>query len=339
MKAAQLIAFGKPLEIRDVDKPTPKGEEVLIRVAGAGICHSDLHLIEGKFPLPFLPITLGHENTGFVEELGENSIGFEIGDPVAVYGAWNTFNDRFSLKGEGNLSNVSDWEGVGHHGGYAEYLLVKSYRYLLHLGDLDPIESVPLVDAGLTSFRAVNKLKSAVYPGATVVIIGAGGQGQFGIQYSKLVLPQVRTVAVDINETRLKEAIENGADITINNSKENLRDKMIDITRGEGCQGVIDFVGSTETLNLAYSILGRQGKLVIVGLSGGKLEIVPDMLVNEAEVTTSNWGTMLELSEVLYLAKSGRLRIDYETISLDSINKAFDKLRERKNKGRIVIIP
>lgn len=339
MKAAQLVEYGKPLEIREVDIPKPSGQQVLVRITGAGICHSDLHLMEGMFQLPFLPLTLGHENTGHVEMMGEDVSGFNIGDPVAVYGAWNSRNDRFGWKGEGNLSDVRDWVGVGHHGGYAEYLLVPSYRYLIHLGNLDPLKATPLVDAGLTSYRAVKKLRNSVYPGSTIALIGIGGQGQFGLQYSSLVLPQVRTIAIDIDENKLRTARNLGANETINSLHDDVLTQIRQMTGGEGCQGVIDFVGTSETMNLAYSLLGRQGKLVIVGLNGGKLEIVPDMVVNEAEVTTSNWGTMLELSEVISLATLGRLKIEIETVKLERANEALDKLSKGMAKGRIILKP
>ncbi len=339
MKAAQLVEYRKPLEIREVEIPEPTGQQVLVRIAGAGICHSDLHLIEGMFPLPFLPLTLGHENTGYVEKAGEDAIGFDVGDPVAVYGAWTGKSDRFGWKGEGNLSQVKDWVGVGHHGGYAEFLLVPSYRYLLHLGRMDPVKSTPLVDAGLTSYRAVKKLVPNVYPGSNVALIGIGGQGQFGVQYSKLVLPQVNTIAVDIDDGKLGTAKSLGADETMNSTHDDVLGTVWELTHGEGCQGVIDFVGTTETMNLAYSLLGRQGKLVIVGLNGGKLEIVPDMIVNEAEVTTSNWGTMLELSEVIAIASSGKLRIELEEMKLDKVNYALERLKKGAAGGRIILTP
>ena len=339
MKAAQLVSYRTPLEIREVDTPEPSGEQVLVRIAGAGVCHSDLHLIEGMFPLPFLPLTLGHENTGYVENIGSRVTGFEQGAPVAVYGAWNRRSDRFSWKGEGNLSNVNDWVGVGHNGGYAEYLLVPTYKYLLPLNEIDPVRATPLVDAGLTSYRAINKLRSNVYPGSTVVLIGIGGQGQYAVQYSKLMLPQVKTVAIDIDDSKLAAARKLGADEIINSACDNPLKIIKDITNDEGCQGVVDFVGSSETMNMAYSLLGRQGKMVIVGLNGGKLEIVPDMLVNEAEVTTSNWGTMLELSEVISLAESGKLKIQFEKMGLDSVNEALEKLSSGSVNGRMILTP
>lgn len=339
MRAAQLVSYRRPLEIREVSRPEPKGQQVLVRIAGAGICHSDLHLIDGMFPLPFLPLTLGHENTGYIESTGEDVIGFSKGDAVAVYGAWNSKGDRFDWKGEGNLSNVNEWVGVGHHGGYAEFLLVPTYKYLIRLNGIDPVEAAPLVDAGLTSYRAVKKLKDRVYPGSTVLLIGIGGQGQFGVQYAKMILPEVRTVAVDIDDRKLETARKLGADHIINSSKENPTDLLKDLTEGEGVQGAIDFVGNTDTMRLAYSSLGRQGRFVIVGLNGGKLQIVPDMTVNEAEVTTSNWGTMLELSEVLYLAQQKKIRINMEKAELDDINDAIDRLSSGAVDGRIVITP
>ncbi|BBD73456.1 oxidoreductase [Sulfodiicoccus acidiphilus] len=339
MKAVQLVAYGKPLEIREVPTPEPVGENVLVRIGGAGLCHSDLHIMEGKIPiLPYLPFTLGHENAGYVEKVGPNVKGFNVGDKVAVYGGWSEKVDRFVLKGEENLSDVTKWVGIGKPGGYAEYLLVPSYRYLLPLGNLDPVEAAPLTDAGLTPYRAIKKLLPHLYPDSTVVIIGAGGLGQFGVRYAKLLTPEVNVVTVDVNRRKLEIARELGSDYVVDSTEKDPVKEVKELTGGEGAQGVVDFVGSDVTMNQAYAMAGRQGTVVIVGLAGGTLKFSAGT-VNEVSVTTSNWGTQLELSEVLALARRGVIKARVERIGFEQVNETFERLAKGEVEGRAVLVP
>lgn len=339
MRAAQVVAYGKPLEIREVPVPEPHGEEVLVRIGGAGLCHSDLHLMHGEIPLlPSLPFTLGHENAGWVEEMGENVQGFSKGDAVAVYGGWSEKPDRFAWAGQEQLTDIRKWVGIGFPGGYAEYLLVPSYRYLLPLGDLSPIEAAPLTDAALTPYRAVKKLLPSLYPGSTVVIIGVGGLGQFGVQFARVLTPSCQVIAIDVDSKKLEIARELGADHVIHGREEDPVAKVKSLTGGEGAQGVVDFVGSSATMTQAWSMAGRQAKVVIVGLAGGKLEFTTKVL-NEAELTTSVWGSQVELSEVLELARRGVIRPRIRRVRFEEINEAFEDLAHGRIEGRAVLVP
>src|SRR5712691_6106737 len=188
MMAQQIVDYKRPLETRAIPVPGVRGEEVLLKVEGSGLCHSDIHIMNGSRPIiPSFPFTLGHENSGTVEEVGELVHGYKKGDSVIVYGGWSKKADRFTWTGQEQLTNISDWVGIGHPGGYAEYLKVPTFRYLLHVEELDIAEAAVLTDAGLTPYRAVKKLLPSLYPGSTVVIIGCGGLGQFGVQYAKLL--------------------------------------------------------------------------------------------------------------------------------------------------------
>jgi propanol-preferring alcohol dehydrogenase len=185
MKAQQLVEYGKPLETRDVPIPRVRGEEVLVGIEGPGLCHSDIHIMKGiRRIVPTLPLTLGHENSGFVERVGDNVIGFKRDDPVLVYGGWSKKPDKFAWTGQEQLTNISDWVGMGQPGGYAEYLKVPSYRYLLPADGIEITSAAVLTDAALTPYRAVKKLLPSLYPGGTAVIIGCGGLGQFGFNMS-----------------------------------------------------------------------------------------------------------------------------------------------------------
>jgi len=222
MRVAQLLAYKRPLEIREVPVPEPRGENVLIRIVGSGLCHSDLHFMDGAVPIiPSFPFTLGHENAGTIAAVGENVHAVQIGDPVVVFGGWSVKSDRFSRSGQEQLSDMNAWVGVGQPGGYADYLLVPTYRYLLPAQGLDLVEAAALTDAGLTPYRAVKKLVPVIYPGSAVVIIGAGGLGQFGVQYARLLLPAATTVvAVDVDSQKLEIARDLGADVVINSRNE-----------------------------------------------------------------------------------------------------------------------
>ncbi|MDI3318008.1 MAG: NAD(P)-dependent alcohol dehydrogenase [Bacillota bacterium] len=339
MHAAQLVEYKKPLEIREVPVPEPRGEQVLVRIGGAGLCHSDLHLMAGEIPiLPGLPFTLGHENAGWVEATGEGVRGLAKGEPVAVYGGWSEQPDRFAWSGQEQLTDTRKWVGIGLPGGYAEYLLVPTYRYLLPLNGLDPVEAAPLTDAGLTPYRAVKKLLPRLYPGSTVVIIGVGGLGQFGVQYARALTPRCTVVAVDVDPRKLEIARELGADHVIQSREEDPVAKVKELTGGEGAQGVVDFVGADSTMAQAWAMAGRQARVVIVGLAGGKLEFSTGLL-NEAELTTSNWGSLLELSEVLELARRGVARPRIRRVRFEEMNEAFDDLAHGRIEGRAVLVP
>ena len=339
MTTVQMIDFGKPLEIREVPIPEVRGEEVLVKIEASGLCHSDIHLMDGSIRIiPRFPFTLGHENAGTVYEVGEAVSGFKKGDPVVVYGGWSRKPDRFTWTGQEQLTNIEDWVGIGQTGGYAEYLKVPTFRYLLSAKGLDLVEAAVLTDAGLTPYRAMKKLLPTLYPGSTVAIIGCGGLGQFGVQYSKLLTPSVKIVAIDVDDNKLTIAQELGADVIVNSKSEDPVKKVKEVTDNEGAQGMIDFVGADATLAQAYSMGGRQSKLVVVGLAGGTLKFTAG-LVNELEVTTSSWGSISELSEVLSLAKMGKIRARAKKIGFGDMNRTFEELTAGKIEGRAVLIP
>ncbi len=175
MRAARLHEYDKPFQIDEVPQPEPGPGEVLVRIGGAGACHSDLHIIHGEIPgLPPLPRILGHENAGWVETLGPGATSFEAGEPVVVFGGWGCGLCRLCLGGQEQLCDTLRWGGIGPPGGYAEYLVVPSTRHLVRIGDLDPASAAPLTDAGLTPYRAVKRVAPTLAPGSSALLIGAG---------------------------------------------------------------------------------------------------------------------------------------------------------------------
>lgn len=345
MKAYQFVGWGKPPELREVPVPAPGPGQVLIRVAGAGACHSDLHLQDfapGLLPYD-LPFTLGHENAGWVEALGPGVERLKKGDPVLVYGPWGCGTCRPCQMGyetycerSAELRNAGG--GLGRDGGMAEYMLVPRARWLVPLPpSLDPRLAAPLADAGLTPYHAVKRALPRLPGGATAVVIGAGGLGQMGIQLLR-VLSGARVVAVDTSEAKLATARELGADEAMRPGDDAAR-RIKDLTRGEGAEVVIDMVGSDATLALSAAAARRMGQITIVGIAGGTLPVSFFAVPQECDIATTYWGTLPELTEVVALAAMKRVRLEAETFPLAGAPEAYQRMREGKLRGRAVVTP
>jgi propanol-preferring alcohol dehydrogenase len=342
MKAAQIQAYGEPLVIREIPTPQPGPGEVLVRVKGSGFCHSDLHVISGELPiLPHMPMTLGHENAGVVAEVGEGVTAVEPGDPVAVYGGWGCGFCDMCITGREQMCLTPSWVGLSRYdGGYAEYLLVPQERYLVKLDKLDPAVAAPLTDAALTPYRAIKRALPFIEPDYPVLVIGAGGLGQFGIKLLKL-LTGSKIIVMDIAEDKLQIAKEYGADHLVDGRDPDVRDRILEVARGIGVSAAFDFVGSDETLQIALHATRPEGKVTQVGLAGGEIrfKLFTDMPF-EVTVEGTLWGTIKELREVIALAETRMLTpIELEFEPLDRINDVYEALRLGKVQGRAVITP
>lgn len=237
-------------ELREVEVPEPGPGQILIKVAGAGACHSDLHLMEGPPGAGELPFTIGHENAGWVEALGAGVEGFEVGEPVAVYGPWGCGRCHECRESKENYcerhAGIGAVGGLGLDGGMAEFMLVPAARLLVPLDGLDPIEAAPLTDAGLTSYHAIKRSLHRLVPGSSVVVIGVGGLGHLGVQILKAMCA-ARVIAADIDESKLRLAREVGADETVRSGGE-AASQIRELTHGLGAQLVLDFVGATSRI-------------------------------------------------------------------------------------------
>ena len=336
MRAARLIEPGKPLMIQDVPEPEVEGDQVLVRIAGAGVCHSDLHILDMAGAIA-LPRTLGHENTGYVVQLGPDATGISQDDAVAVYGGWGCGRCRYCKGGEEQLCDITKWVGLGSDGGYAEFLLVPHSRYLVALDGLDPVEAAPLTDAALTPYRAIKSARPLLNGGATAVVLGVGGLGQFAVQILRATT-DARIIAIDADESKLGRAREHGAGVTLK-SEADVSSAIKEHTDGEGAQVVFDLVGSDETLALAVQCVARGGRIALIGLAGGTLGYSALAVPWEAQVVSSAWGTRDELAEVLDLARRGDIRSRVQTYPLENINDALEDLRAGRVDGRAVITP
>jgi propanol-preferring alcohol dehydrogenase len=344
MKAFQFVEWQRPGQLRDVPVLEPGPGEVLIKVGGAGACHSDLHLLEApagsrSFTLPF---TLGHENAGWVESLGPGATGFAPGDAVIVYGPWGCglcMNCRRGMENYCQEPGKPSPGGLGGtDGGMAEYLLVPSTRYLIPLGGLDPREVAPLSDAGLTSYHAVKRSVHLLGPGSTAVVIGAGGLGQMAIQVLKALSGATTVVAVDTSEEKLKLAKALGADEVLVSGHDAVT-RIKEITRGLGAELVLDLVGVGPTLNMAAQVARILGHLTIVGVGNAALPVNFSSPPHECAVASPFWGSIPELLEVVALAQVGKVKMLVEHFSLDRAAEAYDLLHDGNIRGRAVIIP
>jgi len=345
MQALQLTGWKRPGELVEVDVPEPGPGQVLLRIGGAGACHSDLHLMH-DFEAGIVPwnppFTLGHENAGWVEALGAGVHGVEVGEPVAVYGPWGCGRCRRCAQGMENYCERPEVVGaaaggLGADGGMAEYMLVPSVRHLVGIGDLDPVAAAPLTDAGLTPYHAVKRALPLLVPGSTAVVIGAGGLGHLAVQMLRALSPAT-VVAVDRRPEAVALAESVGAHAGVV-ADDGAADAIRDLSGGQGADLVLDVVGADETLALGASVARPMGQLTIVGIAGGTLPISFFGIPYEVSVATTYWGSLPELQEVLALAQAGAISAHVQRFSLHDAPTAYERLAAGQIEGRAVIVP
>ncbi len=343
MKALQLTAWKSDPSLQVVPDPTPGPGQVVIRIAGAGACHSDLHLLhdfdEGLMPWS-PPFTLGHENAGWVAALGEGVEGLAEGDAVAVYGSWGCGRCTRCLTGAENYclrpGAVVPPGGLGSDGGMAPLMLVPEARWLVPLGDLDPVLAAPLTDAGLTPYHAIRRSLGLLVPGSTAVVVGTGGLGHMAVQLLGALSPTT-VVAVDQRPAALARAGAAGAAHTA--SPDEATALVRDLTQGRGAELVLDFVGVDATMALGVTLASTLGHLTVVGIGGGSLGVGFFTVPYEMSVATTYWGTLPELREVIALAAQGRIRPEVQRFSLEDGALAYQAMTDGTLTGRAVVVP
>ena len=344
MKALRMTAWQHPPELVDVPVPEPGPGQVVIKVAGSGACHSDLHVMEwpeGQLPW-HLPFTLGHETSGWVHAIGPGVEGLGEGDAVLVYGPWGEGRCRACRVGMENYCEHSAdigaaGGGLGRDGGMAEYMLVPRARWLVPLGDLDPVDAAPLADAALTPYHAIKRSLGLLTPGSAAVVIGVGGLGHVGVELLKALSP-AQVIAVDLAEDKLELAREVGADETVRADNET-GDRIRDLTGGLGAELVVDFVGADPTLALGARATQVMGHLTVIGLAGGKLEYSFFAVPYEVSLASTYWGSIPELMEVVELARGGKINIRVERFPLERATESYERMRQGTLGGRAVIVP
>jgi propanol-preferring alcohol dehydrogenase len=342
MQAFRLLEDG-PALVTDAPLPEPREGQVLLKIAGSGACHSDLHVFEatkaGKswFAPPF---TIGHENTGWVEAVGPGVRNVELGEAVAVYCAWGCGRCRACVVSSENYCEYSALlrgGGLGEDGGMANYMLVPAAKYLVSLGDLEPRDAAPLSDAGLTPYHAVKYSLPLLTPDATAVVIAVGGLGHMAIQILR-ALTSAQIIALDVDENKLARAKELGADLTLR-SDESARQKIAEHLRGRAADVVFDFVGVQASIDLGRKLVRPDGHFNIVGLGGGTMPYAQGKIAWGAHVSTPFYGSIAELREVVALAQRGRIHAHVTRFPLERAAEAYRKLHEGKFEGRAVVCP
>jgi propanol-preferring alcohol dehydrogenase len=341
MKVALLREHGQPLVLEEAPEPRPERGQVVVRVEGAGFCHTDLHVMDGELRLGRLPMVLGHENAGVVQEVGRDVTRVQPGDRVVVFGGWGCGNCDYCVTGNEQLCQRPRWAGLSRNwGGYAEFMMVPHERYLVRLGRIETREAAVLADAALSPYRAIIRALPYVTPDYPVLVIGVGGLGQYAIKLLHL-LTASPVIALDANEEKLEVARQLGAARVVKADGVEAPEQVLDALGGVRVAAAFDFVGSDSTLALAFSAIRSGGKVTQVGLGGGSARLrLAETLPFEVSFEGTLWGSIKELREVVGLAEGGLLPpIDLEFEPLERINDAADRLREGSVRGRVVITP
>lgn len=341
MKAALLREYGQPLEL--VDRAAPELErpdQVIVKVAGAGVCATDLHAMDGLMEAAGVspPIVLGHENAGHVHAAGDLVSTVSEGDAVLVYPPFSCGLCVPCRRGRDMHCERHEFTGLSVDGGFAEYVRV-SERSLVPLGEgVDPVEVAPHADAGITAYHAVKKIAPLATPGSTAVIIGAGGVGHIALQLLR-ELGSSKVIAADTDERRRMLASELGADEVLNGG-DDLADQVREATNGRGADVVLDFVGTDATHAAGMEMLVfRGGTYSIVGY-GGMFTAPSGAMVGQEQTVVANLvGSWIDLWELMQLHAAGRIELRTETHPLDDVNEVLDKLRAGEVTGRAVLRP
>ena len=353
VKAARIVEAGRPLVVSDVDMPSPRGEEVVVRVRSSGVCHSDLHLWEGGYDMGGgtrlrvtdrgvrYPVTPGHEIAGTVHEAGPLAEGFSKGDEVLVYPWLGCGSCAVCRSGRENVCDTPGSVGLFRDGGYAEFVRVPSHRYLAGTRGVDPDEATSLACAALTSYTAVKK--AAVDDPGHIVMFGTGGLGLMGVQIAKATT-SAQVVCVDLDDAKLETAASMGADHTINSRGDEparLAERIAEVCGGKGASAVVDFVNAPNTAAAGLASLRKRGTLVLVGLFGGRIELpLVTVPLKSISIQGAYTGTYADMVDLIGLAADGsiRPRID-KKYALGDANAALEDLKARRLNGRAVINP
>ena len=344
-RAALLTEFKTKMSIGEIDIKEPKGESVLLRILGAGVCGSDVEIWKGNiirkgFELPFV---LGHENVGEVVEVGEKVKNLKPGDKVLVYAVWSDLTCNFCLEGRFNLCiNMAVPGQSFFYGGFSDYMYIDSYRFLHKIKSGSITDFAPIADAGTTSYSAVKKSLAEIgnRTDSTAIVYGVGGIALYTIQIMRVLAPMIPIIAVSRKDEKLKFAEKLGADVAIKPSE--LEQTVKGFTSGDGKISVIDLVGSRESMiNINESLKTRvNSSIVLVGLYGREGNFpVFDLVGNEKKIIGSNYGTMLDFIDASNLLEQKRIKSYVIQHPLDEVNLALDEIQDGSEIGRHVLCP
>jgi NAD+-dependent secondary alcohol dehydrogenase Adh1 len=340
MKAARLHAYHEPLRLESVPEPEITGPlDVIVRLGGAGLCRTDLHVQEGQWAEKSqvaLPYTPGHENAGWVHEIGSAVTNVAVGDTVIVHPLVTCGLCRPCRAGDDVHCESSAFPGINSDGGFAE-LLKTTARSVLRLDPaLHPKDVAALADAGLTAYHAVRKAVAVLHPGTTAVVIGAGGLGHIGIQCLK-AMTAAEVVVIDPSERARALAGELGADRTVAADGRQV-DTVLEMTDGKGAEAVIDFVGEAGVIPQGIAMLRNAGSYFVIGY--GEDLVVPtiDVISREISFVGNLVGSYNDLDELMTLAAQGRVTLHTSAYPLDAVNDAMADLDQGRLQGRGILV-
>ncbi len=333
MKAAVVTEFGKPLDIREVEKPEAADGKIVVKIEASGVCHTDLHAAQGDWPVkptpPFIP---GHEGVGTVAAVGKGVTSVREGDRVGVPWLHTACGHcRHCVGGWETLCETQSNTGYSVNGGFAEYVLADP-GYVGHLPEgLDFAPGAPILCAGVTVYKGLKETETR--PGDTVAIVGVGGLGHLAVQYAKAM--GLHVIAVDISDEKLKLATASGADQVINAAT---TDPAAEIGGAGGVEGVLVTSVSRDSFAQAVGMLARGGTMSLIGLPPGGFELpIFEVVLMRKTIRGSIVGTRNDLAEALSFAAEGKVAAHYATDSLDNINVIFDRMQQGRIDGRIVM--
>lgn len=342
MKAARLhdYAEGK-LRLDEVAQPTvSEPHDVIVKVGGAGVCRTDLHVIETVWREtlnPELPYTIGHENAGWVAEVGSAVSTVRVGDPVILHPLVTCGVCPGCRRGEDMYCANSVFPGLNADGGYAEYIKTNERALVALAPGLAPREVAPFADAGITAYRAAKKAARLLTPGTRCVVVGAGGLGHIAVQCLKALCP-AEVIVVDTSVEARKLAEEIGADRTVDASEDPVG-AVRDLAGGTGVEAVIDFVGEHGTTDQGPAMLAQGGTYFVVGY-GGRVDLAAlQIIFSEISVVGNLVGNYTELSELMTLAAAGKVRLHTQVYPLEQANEALKDLAAGRVRGRAVLVP
>jgi NAD+-dependent secondary alcohol dehydrogenase Adh1 len=341
MKAVRLHAYHKSPVVEDVAEPTISGPlDVIVKIGGAGVCRTDLHIVEGQWADRSgvtLPYTLGHENAGWVQEVGAGVTNVAAGDTVILHPAPSCGLCRACRAGDDMHCSNGDFPGLVRDGGMADFLLTSARACVKLDPSTQPADVAALADAGITAYHAVRKAIPLLYPGTSCVVIGAGGLGHIGIQ-CLAALTATTIIVVDRNPEALKLAEQLGAQHTVVADGQHV-DAVKDLTDGAGAEVVLDFVAEQGAEHDGFEMTREAGSYFVIGY-GGQLQIPTlDIISTERNIIGNIVGTYNDLVELMVLAEAGKVTLHTKTYPLDSAVEAFDDLDNGRVRGRAILVP
>jgi NAD+-dependent secondary alcohol dehydrogenase Adh1 len=341
MKAARLHRYHDPLKVEELDEPKITGpNDVIVRIGGAGLCRTDLHIQEGQWAEKSgveLPYTPGHENAGWVYEVGSAVTNVVPGDTVIVHPLVTCGLCRACRAGDDVHCVNSAFPGIDVDGGFADLLKTTARSVVKLAPTLHPKDIAALADAGLTAYHAVRKAAPLLYPGTKVVVIGSGGLGHIGIQSLSALTP-AEIIVVDPSERALALAGEIGADHTVKVDGKQV-DTVLELTDGAGAEVIIDFVGEKGAIEDGVAMLRQAGSYFVVGYGENINVPTIDIISREINFIGNLVGSYNDLDELMTLTAQGRVHLHTSVYPLDAINDAMADLDNGRLQGRGIMVP